>query len=109
VFRQIVTSTRKSLGDNADAIYFDAPISPEYAYRIRGQMAGAVYVSFTIEAGGAGGAFPRRTAGVLNDSKFDVGEDGRFEIFLGGRRRDRNPCTTGRRRASTSTGRRSRT
>jgi len=90
VFRQIVTSTRKSLGDNADAIYFDAPVSSEYDYRVRGRIAGAVYVSFTIEAGGAGGAFPRRTAGVLKDSDFDVDAEGRFEIFLGGQRRDRN-------------------
>src|SRR5580692_1367074 len=72
VFRQIVTSTRKSLGDNADALYFDAPVSAEYAYRVTGRMAGAVYVSFTIEAGGAGGGFPTRTAGVLNDTEFDV-------------------------------------
>lgn len=27
VFRQIVTSTRKSMGDNPDAVYFDAPVS----------------------------------------------------------------------------------
>jgi len=90
VFRQIVTSTRKSLGDNADAIYFDAPVSSEYAYRVRGRTAGAVYVSFTIEAGGAGGGFPKRTAGVLNDTQFDVAGDGHFEIFLGGPPRDRN-------------------
>jgi hypothetical protein len=90
VFRQIVTSTRKSLGDNADAIYFDAAVSSEHAYRVRGRMAGAVYVSFTIEAGGAGGGFPKRTAGVLNDTQFDVDEDGRFEIFLGGAPRQRN-------------------
>jgi hypothetical protein len=31
VWRAIVTSTRKSLGDNADAIYFDTPISGAYA------------------------------------------------------------------------------
>jgi len=90
VFRQIVTSTRKSLGDNADAIYFDAAVSSEHAYRVRGRMAGAVYVSFTIEAGGAGGGFPKRTAGVLNDTQFDVDEDGRFEILLGGPPRERN-------------------
>ena len=90
VFRQIVTSTRKSLGDNADAIYFDAPVSSEYAYRVRGRVAGAVYVSFTIEAGGAGGGFPKRTAGVLNDTQFDLDAGGRFEIFLGGPPRDRN-------------------
>jgi hypothetical protein len=29
VFRQIVTSTRKSLGDNADATYFDAAVSSQ--------------------------------------------------------------------------------
>lgn len=90
VFRQIVTSTRKSLGDNADAIYFDAPVSSEYAYRVKGRMAGAVYVSFTVEAGGAGGAFPKRTAGVLNDGQFDVDPDGRFEVILGGPPKERN-------------------
>ena len=90
VFRQIVTSTRKSLGDNADAIYFDAAVSSEYAYRVRGRTGGAVYVSFTVEAGGAGGDFPKRTAGVLNDTQFDVDADGGFEIFLGGAPRDHN-------------------
>lgn len=90
VFRQIVTSTRKSLGDNADAIYFDASVAPEYAYRITGLTAGAVYVSFTVEAGGVDGAFPRRTAGVINDAQFDIDTDGRFEIFVGGPERDRN-------------------
>jgi Protein of unknown function (DUF1214) len=90
VFRQIVTSTRKSLGDNADAIYFDAAISSEYAYRVTGNTAGAVYTSFTIEAEGWDGAFPRRTAGVLNDTEFDVDSEGRFEIFLGGSQRHRN-------------------
>src|SRR6516164_5763035 len=49
VFRQIVTSTRKSLGDNADAIYYDAAISPDLEYVVRGRTAGAVYCSFTIE------------------------------------------------------------
>lgn len=90
VFRQIVTSTRKSLGDNADAIYFDASVSADYAYRIRGRTAGAVYVSFTIEAGAADASFPQRTAGVLNDTQFDVDDEGRFEIFLGGPPRERN-------------------
>jgi hypothetical protein len=90
VFRQIVTSTRKSLGDNADAIYFDAAVAPEYAYRITGRAAGAVYISFTVEAGGFDGAFPKRTAGVINDTSFDVDSEGRFEIFVGGPHRDRN-------------------
>jgi hypothetical protein len=90
VFRRIVTSTRKSMGDNADAIYYDASISSRYTYRVRGRIAGAIYVSFTLEAGGPDGGFPERTAGVLNDSQFDVDADGRFEVFLGGPRRERN-------------------
>jgi len=90
VFRQIVTSTRKSLGDNADAIYFDAAVSPEYTYRVRGRMAGAVYVSFTVEAGAHDGGFPERTAGVLNDTEFDVDDQGRFDVVIGGSRRERN-------------------
>jgi hypothetical protein len=90
VFRQIVTSTRKSLGDNADAIYYDASISSHYAYRVRGRTAGAVYISFTIEAGAPDGGFPQRTAGVLNDTQFDVDADGGFEVFLGGPARERN-------------------
>jgi hypothetical protein len=89
-FRQIVTPTRKSMGDNADAVYFDAPVSADHAYRVRGRTAGAVYVSFTVEAGGSGGGFPERTAGVLNDADFDVDDDGNFEVVLGGAPRDRN-------------------
>jgi hypothetical protein len=90
VFRQIVTSTRKAMGDNADAIYYDASVSSRYAYRVTGRMAGAIYVSFTVEAGGPDGRFPERTAGVLNDTQFDVDDEGRFELFLGGPPRDRN-------------------
>lgn len=90
VFRQIVTSTRKSLGDNADAIYYDAPVSSRYRYRIRGNTRGAVYVSFTIEAGAADGGFPTGTVGVLNDTMFDVDDRGNFEIHLNGKPRERN-------------------
>ena len=90
MWRAIVTSTRKSLGDNADAIYFDTPISGAYAYRVTGNLDGAVYTSFTIEEGGADGGFPDRTGGVFNDTHFDVDADGNYEIFLGGAARDRN-------------------
>jgi hypothetical protein len=90
VFRPIVTSTRKTMGDNADAIYYDASVSSRFAYHVRGRTAGAIYVSFTVEAGGPDGGFPERTAGVLNDTQFDVDGDGRFELFLGGPPRARN-------------------
>jgi hypothetical protein len=89
-FRAIVTPWRKALGDNADARYHDAPVHPAGTYRVTGRTGGAVYVSFTIEAGAEGGAFPTGTVGVLNDTAFDVDDDGRFELILGGEPQERN-------------------
>jgi hypothetical protein len=88
-FRAMVTPWRKALGDNADARYHDAPVHPAGTYRVRGRTGGAVYVSFTVEAGAEGGAFPSGTVGVLNDTGFDVAGDGSFEITVGGPPRDR--------------------
>lgn len=83
-FRPIVTPWRKALGDNADARYHDARVHPGGTYRVRGNTGGAVYVSFTVEAGAEDGAFPSGTVGVLNDTAFPVGDDGSFEITVGG-------------------------
>jgi hypothetical protein len=85
-FRAIVTPWRKALGDNADARYHDAPVHPAGTYRVRGRTSGAVYVSFTVEAGAEDGAFPSGTVGVLNDTGFDVAPDGSFAITVGGPR-----------------------
>jgi hypothetical protein len=82
--------TRKFLGDNSDAIYYETAISPDHTYILRGNMAGAVYVSITLEAGAKDGGFSQSTAGVINDSQFDVAEDGSFEIRLGGEPAERN-------------------
>jgi hypothetical protein len=90
VWRAIVTSTRKSLGDNADALYFDTPIAGVHAYRVTGNLDGAVYTSFTIEENGPDGGFPERTGGVFNDAHFDVDAHGNYEVFLGGPERPRN-------------------
>jgi hypothetical protein len=84
VFREIVTPWRKALGDNADARYHDAKVHPAGTYRVRGTTGGAVYVSFTVEAGAEDGAFPSGTVGVLNDTGFDVAPDGSFELTVGG-------------------------
>jgi hypothetical protein len=89
LFRPIVTPWRKALGDNADARYHDAPVHPAASYRVRGRTGGAVYVSVTVEAGPSDGAFPSGTVGVLNDTGFDVGPDGSFEIVVGGPPRER--------------------
>ncbi len=82
-FRRIISPTRKLLGDQPDAIYFEAPIQGDRRYRVRGNTAGAVYTSFTIEAGGEVGGYPERTDGAINDTQITVGEDGSYEILLG--------------------------
>jgi hypothetical protein len=89
-FRRIVTPTRKMTGDNPDAVYFEAPIDPTRTYRVRGNTAGAIYTSITIEAGAADGKYATRTAGVINDTQFDIAPDGGYEIALGGEPQERN-------------------
>jgi len=63
VFRRIVSPTRKFTGDNADTVYYDAPVSPARTYRVRGNTAGAIYFSLTVEAGAKDGRFGTRTTG----------------------------------------------
>jgi len=89
-FERIVSPTRKASGDNADAIYYDADVDPAYQYVVRGGMDGAVYVSITVECDTRDGSMASRTAGVINDTKFDVDADGRFAIRLGGPPQERN-------------------
>jgi hypothetical protein len=88
-FRRIVSRTRKMLGDNADAIYYTAPVSADRAYRVTGNTAGCVYLSFTVELNSDEGGYSTETAGALRDSDFDIAPDGSFEILFGGAPRDR--------------------
>jgi len=89
-FRRIVAPYRKFTGDNADAIYYDAAVRGDRRYRVRGRMDDAVYVSLTIEAGSHDGRMGGRTAGVINDTQFDVRPDGTFEVVFGGPPQPRN-------------------
>jgi hypothetical protein len=89
-FRRIVTPSRKLTGDNSDAIYFDAPLDPRFAYVIRGNMNRAVYFSLTIEEGARDGHLSKTTGGVINDTEIDVDADGNFTVYLGGAPRERN-------------------
>lgn len=89
-FRRIVSPSRKFTGDNGDAIYFDAPVSADREYVVRGETNGAVYVSLTVEITDEPGAIAARTGAVLNDTEFDVDDAGRFTIHVGGAPRERN-------------------
>ena len=82
LFQRIVTPTRKILGDNPDAVYFEAAIRGDRSYRIRGNTAGAVYTSFTIETGAIEGGYSAGVGGALNDTQFDVDGKGNYEIRL---------------------------
>jgi hypothetical protein len=89
-FNKIVTPTRKANGDNSDCIYFEAAVRGDRRYRVRGNLAGSVYTSFTVEAGAGGGAYATRTSGVLNHQDMHIEADGSYEVVLGGPERDRN-------------------
>ena len=102
-FHRIVDPDRKVLGDNPDAVYFDAPVSAGHVYRVTGETKGAAYVSITVEAGEAWGSMSNQTVGVLNDTSFDIDADGRFEIQLGGEPRPRNWLALPERSGSIST------
>ena len=102
-FHRIVDPDRKVLGDNPDAVYFDAPVSAGHVYRVTGETKGAAYVSITVEAGEAWGSMSNQTVGVLNDESFDIDADGRFEIQLGGEPRPRNWLALPERSGSIST------
>lgn len=83
IFHRIVTPTRKGLGDNPDAVYFNASIRGGRNYTIRSNMAGAVYTSITIEGGAGDGSYATGVVAAINNTEFDVAEDGSFELQLG--------------------------
>lgn len=84
VWTPYVTPARKLLGDNPDALYYFAPVREDRRYRVRGNLAGATFTSFTVEAGaGAGGAAGRSSA-AIDDQDLRADADGNYEILLGG-------------------------
>ena len=89
-FRKIVTPYKKFTGDNADAIYYDAPVAPDCSYEVEGNLSGAVYTAFTVECGAGDGGMATGLGGVLNDSDIDVDAAGNFRIRLGGAPQERN-------------------
>lgn len=80
---QMVTPTRKLMGDNADAYYFHALIAADGSYRVRGRSTGEVYISLTLHTGDAPGGWASGVAGTLNSKQFSIDENGHWEVLLG--------------------------
>jgi hypothetical protein len=91
VFRRAHWAGRKFFGDNADCIYYAAQIRPDRTYRIRGNVAGAAYTSFTVDGGGIDERYPpARVVSSIHDGQFDVAPDGSYELVASAEPQERN-------------------
>ena len=79
VFQRAVTPTTKFGGDSPDAIYHECNLSADCGYRIRGNMAGAVYVSHSVQSGGGDA---EGVGASISSEQFEVQADGSFEIEI---------------------------
>jgi hypothetical protein len=94
-FTPFINQHKKLLGDNPDARYYTAVIDDQHSYRIRGNLAGATYTSFTIELGA--GTDGDGIGSTLNDTQFSTDENGDYDIILSTAKAEGNwlPLTKG--------------
>jgi len=90
MFQRWLDSKKKLLGDNPDAVYFGAIVDPAGTYRIRGNVHGACYTSFSVEKGAQEGHISKGVVASLNDSEFDIAADGSYEIVASPEPQPRN-------------------
>jgi hypothetical protein len=76
----IVSPARKLQGDNPDAIYHYARISGDHSYRVSGVRHEECYTSFTVHGASPDGAMAGPLLGDINDSDFEVADDGSYSI-----------------------------
>jgi hypothetical protein len=81
-FHRWFTPYRKLLGDNPDAVYYGSAIDGARDYRIRGNVNGAVYTSFTVESGSQEGKPSTGLLSTLNDTEFEIAADGGYEVIV---------------------------
>lgn len=87
-FTRWMTAHRKMYGDNPGTVYDAAVISPQHEYVIRGRRGSHAYLGFCLYGTAEGGA--KRIAGNLDDDQMAFGDDGSFELRLGGLQRSVN-------------------
>jgi len=87
-FVPFINQHKKLLGDNPDARYYSAVIDDKRSYRIRGNLAGATYTSFTLEL--SPGAESGGIGTVINDTQFKADKNGDYEIILSAEKTEGN-------------------
>ena len=90
LFHRWLSTTKKLLGDNPDAVYYGAIVDPAGTYRIRGNVHGACYTSFSVETGAQDGHLSKGVISTLNDKEFDIAPDGSYEIIASPEPQPRN-------------------
>jgi hypothetical protein len=90
LFHRWLSATKKLLGDNPDAVYYGTLVDPAGTYRIRGNVHGACYTSFSVETGAMEGHLSKGVVSTLNDTQFDIAADGSYEIIASAEPPERN-------------------
>ncbi len=93
-FASIVSPTRKLMGDNADAYYFHSQLRGDTWYRIRGQLTGETYLSFTVHTGDSPGGWATGVASAINHKGITFDAEGNFDFLLGSEDRGNGFFTT---------------
>jgi hypothetical protein len=82
VLRRMVHETVKMGADNPDNYYFNAQISGQYEYVIRGKRNTIHYLGFFTQNGNYGTTGGLAPCGALDHRQLSLEPDGSFEIFL---------------------------
>ncbi len=87
-FTRWMTAHRKMYGDNPGTVYDAAMISPDLTYVVRGHRGTSAYLGCCLYGTTPEGG--KRIAGNLDDDAMAFGDDGSFELWLGGPERPTN-------------------
>ena len=79
-FTNWMASGRKVLGDNPDARYDSAPVSPDHVYEVYGRLSDCAAQTFTIYGRGPLGW--NNVAGELIPADMEIGPNGEFSVIL---------------------------
>ncbi len=90
VLRRMAHETVKLGADNPDNHYFNAQISGDYDYRLRGKRNTVHYIGFFTQNGNYGTTGGMAPCGALDHSELVTEPDGSFEIILSRERKGSN-------------------